>query len=233
MLSCLARPSWSESLASRFSCTFSISKTASSTTCILSSVSEIRSSASSILLLRLQNQTEENREAETGADGEDCGGAEPERDSDPERHLQPEIEVKTEDSSEPETDDRDNDWKEPREHQSGLDSVGYLKKRLKIDKKSNSCNECGKIFKNKRDLTQHIRIHTREKPFSCSDCGRRFNYKPTLKFHTAHHRGDKPFSCSVCDRRFCWPSQLKSHKCVGGTSQGAFKLSFLFRKVPN
>ncbi|KAM6992288.1 uncharacterized protein LKV04_008339 [Tautogolabrus adspersus] len=47
-----------------------------------------------------QRQTEQ---METGVDGEDCGGAEPERYSDPERRLQPETEVKSEDSDEPET----------------------------------------------------------------------------------------------------------------------------------
>ncbi|KAM6992290.1 uncharacterized protein LKV04_008342 [Tautogolabrus adspersus] len=63
-----------------------------------------------------QRQTEQ---METGVDGEDCGGAEPERYSDPERGLQPETEVKIEDSDEPETDDSD-DWRETREDLSGL-----------------------------------------------------------------------------------------------------------------
>ncbi|KAL7375342.1 hypothetical protein ABVT39_015895, partial [Epinephelus coioides] len=62
------------------------------------------------------SQTEENREAEppasssaeqmeTEADGEDCGGPEPARNSDPDTHLQPETDDKTGESSEPETDD--------------------------------------------------------------------------------------------------------------------------------
>ncbi|XP_065808496.1 uncharacterized protein [Labrus bergylta] len=59
-----------------------------------------------------QRQTEQ---METGVDGEDCGGAEPERDSDPERRSQPETEVETEDSYEPETEDSD-DWQETGEH---------------------------------------------------------------------------------------------------------------------
>ncbi|KAM7000857.1 uncharacterized protein LKV04_005627 [Tautogolabrus adspersus] len=50
-----------------------------------------------------QRQTEQ---METGVDGEDCGGAEPERYSGPERRLQPETEVKIEDSDEPETESR-------------------------------------------------------------------------------------------------------------------------------
>ncbi|XP_078123368.1 uncharacterized protein LOC144528568 [Sander vitreus] len=67
-----------------------------------------------------QSQTEENREEEppasratqhmeTEADGEDCGGPEPARNSHP--LLQPETEDQTGDSSEPETDDSA-DWKE-------------------------------------------------------------------------------------------------------------------------
>ena len=37
----------------------------------------------------------QSEEMETGADGEDCGGAEAARNSDPETHLQAETEVKT------------------------------------------------------------------------------------------------------------------------------------------
>ncbi|XP_078126163.1 uncharacterized protein LOC144530456 [Sander vitreus] len=48
-----------------------------------------------------QRQTEQ---METEADGEDCGGPEPARNSDPHRHPEPETDDKTGDSSEPETD---------------------------------------------------------------------------------------------------------------------------------
>ncbi|XP_041664332.1 uncharacterized protein LOC121523489 [Cheilinus undulatus] len=63
-----------------------------------------------------QRQTEQ---MEREADGDNCGGPKEARYFDPERILQPEIEVKTEDSSEAETDDSA-DWRETTEHQTGL-----------------------------------------------------------------------------------------------------------------
>ncbi|KAI4800931.1 hypothetical protein KUCAC02_006196 [Chaenocephalus aceratus] len=65
-----------------------------------------------------QTQTEEIREAEppasisaehleTEADGEDCGGPEPARNSDPEIHLQPDTEDNSGNSSEPDPEDSD------------------------------------------------------------------------------------------------------------------------------
>uniref|UniRef100_A0A3Q3ERX9 C2H2-type domain-containing protein n=1 Tax=Labrus bergylta TaxID=56723 RepID=A0A3Q3ERX9_9LABR len=141
-------------------------------------------------------------EMETGADGEDCGGAEPERDSDPERRLYPEIEVKTEDSSEPETEDFHDVWKRNRKHESDLND-----KRTK----THCCSECGKTFSRKGSLSRHMILHSGEKPFSCSLCSKRFNQKHILTLHMAHHRGEKPLSCSVCDQRFSWPFQLQRH----------------------
>ncbi|XP_034748711.1 involucrin-like [Etheostoma cragini] len=66
-----------------------------------------------------QRQTQH---VETEADGEDCGGPEPARNSHP--LLQPETEDQTLDSSEPETDDSA-DWKETREPQSALNSLKH------------------------------------------------------------------------------------------------------------
>ncbi|XP_076579424.1 uncharacterized protein LOC143315820 isoform X9 [Chaetodon auriga] len=56
-------------------------------------------------------------DTETETDGEDCGGPEPARSSDPDRHLEPDTDDETSPSSDPETDDSC-DWEETREAQS-------------------------------------------------------------------------------------------------------------------
>ncbi|XP_078019972.1 uncharacterized protein LOC117245839 isoform X2 [Epinephelus lanceolatus] len=150
---------------------------------------------------------------ETEAEGEDCGGAEPARNSDPDTHLQPETDDKTEESSEPETDDSD-DWKETREPQSGLN---FLKNDqvsvsdLIVGEKPFSCSECGKRFGHRVHLTIHMRSHTGEKPFSCSECGKRYSRRGHLKIHMRSHTGEKPFSCSECGKRFGYSGVLRDH----------------------
>ncbi|XP_060895202.1 NACHT, LRR and PYD domains-containing protein 3-like isoform X3 [Labrus mixtus] len=192
-----------------------------------------------------QRQTEQ---METGVDGEDCGGAEPERDSNPERRLQPETEVKTEDSYEPETDDS-HDWEETRED---LSELNFKNKKLQTGKRAHRCSECAKIFNVKGNLTRHMMIHTGEKPFSCSHCGKRFTLKASLTYHMAIHReksfrcsecgktfyrhraltihmilhtGENPFSCSQCGKQFRQKWGLKSHMLVH-TGEKAFSCSF-------
>ncbi|XP_071058346.1 gastrula zinc finger protein xFG20-1-like isoform X2 [Pseudochaenichthys georgianus] len=192
-----------------------------------------------------QRQTEH---LETEADGEDCGGPEPARSSDPERHLKPETENNSGDSSEPDTEDSA-DWKKTREPGSNSQrnkqedvsdsrrsagdkpfscSVckksfkhrGHLNHHMRIHtgEKPFSCSVCKKSLTQRGYLKEHMRIHTGEKPFSCSICKKSFAVRGSLKDHIRIHTGEKPYSCSVCDKRFTWRHKVKSHKCVGRQS---------------
>ncbi|XP_071372961.1 uncharacterized protein [Centroberyx affinis] len=62
----------------------------------------------------------EDDEEKPQSSPQDCGVSEPARNLDPASHLQPTSDGKTSDSSEPETEDSDDEWKETREPQSVL-----------------------------------------------------------------------------------------------------------------
>ncbi|KAF1382143.1 hypothetical protein PFLUV_G00161400 [Perca fluviatilis] len=184
---------------------------------------------------------------ETEAEGEDCGGPEPARNSHP--LLQPETEDQTGDSSETETDPENGDsadWKETGEPQSDLNSLkhdsrckkpfscsecgrrfvqrGHLKRHMMTHtgEKPFRCLDCKKYFTRIGDLQKHMRIHRGEKPFSCSECGRAFTESGTLKRHMITHTGEKPFSCSVCKKSFTQRGGLRTHMAVVHTEEKPF-----------
>ncbi|XP_068561338.1 gastrula zinc finger protein XlCGF57.1-like [Cebidichthys violaceus] len=165
-----------------------------------------------------QRQTEQ---METEAGVEDCGGPEPGKNSDPERHSEPNTDGKTGDSSESKT-ENSGDWKETREPQSGLnslnnDNISVSDSRCSAGEKLLSCSECGKRFFLMGDFKKHMRIHTREKTLICSVCNKSFSHSGALHVHMRCHTGEKPFSCSVCNKSFSRNGDLQVHmRCHTG-----------------
>uniref|UniRef100_A0A3Q3E9B0 C2H2-type domain-containing protein n=1 Tax=Labrus bergylta TaxID=56723 RepID=A0A3Q3E9B0_9LABR len=132
-----------------------------------------------------QRQTEQ---METGVDGEDCGGGEPERPK-----------------------ERDDDWKETARREDLLEELSFCRKFIKNVRPKTLITPFGCYT----SLTRHMAQHRGEKPYSCHECDRRFSQKTHLTKHMLRH-GEKPFSCSVCDQRFSQVKLLKNDKCVGG-----------------
>nr|XP_006819571.1 PREDICTED: zinc finger protein PLAG1-like [Saccoglossus kowalevskii] len=85
--------------------------------------------------------------------------------------------------------------------------------RLTPDRKTFSCEVCGKVFLNPEKLKTHTYTHTGERPFQCSyvECKKAFvsNYK--LMRHMATHSPLKVHTCSYCDKKFHRKDHLKNH----------------------
>ncbi|XP_041822594.1 oocyte zinc finger protein XlCOF20-like [Chelmon rostratus] len=178
-----------------------------------------------------QSQTEENRDAEhvnRKAEGEDSGGPEPDKNSDPDRHLQPDTHDKTSHSSEPETDDSC-DWEETREPQSGLNplqnnEVPVSDVKCKTGKTSVSSSGCTSSSDHKGRLQRCSGNQTGEKPLSCSVCGKRYQRKKSLRKHLRRHSEGKRFNCSFCNKSFQQRTDIQRHMRIH-TGEKLFRCS--------
>ncbi|CAK8679193.1 unnamed protein product [Clavelina lepadiformis] len=60
-----------------------------------------------------------------------------------------------------------------------------------------NCKRHLKAFKAKYKLVNHIRVHTREKPFACPVCSKLFARSENLKIHIRTHTGEKTVSMQI------------------------------------
>lgn len=74
-----------------------------------------------------------------------------------------------------------------------------------------SCETCGKKFKVKGDLTNHIRFSHREQPVICDVCGKTCLNSNSLYVHQKFAHYKAKYECQICKRRMVSQENLDEH----------------------
>ncbi|XP_030287088.1 zinc finger protein GLI4-like [Sparus aurata] len=164
-----------------------------------------------------QRQTEQ---METEADGQDCGGPEPARNSFPERHLQSGTENMTGDFPEPQAEDcpepEAEDSPEPQaedspEPQAEDSPEPQAEVNYDVWSETKELQSSLNFQKNIEVPVSGVGCCTGKEQFTSSDCGERSSKISKLRIYTRIHTGEKPFSCEECGQRFSTQQNLISH----------------------
>lgn len=84
-------------------------------------------------------------------------------------------------------------------------------------KNSFKCEQCHKVFAERKILKRHLKIHNPIKPHACPECHMSFAESSNLSKHMKKHTGElrnvvgKPNLCQICGKGFKWASSLSKH----------------------
>ncbi|XP_075883889.1 BAF chromatin remodeling complex subunit BCL11B a [Nelusetta ayraudi] len=83
----------------------------------------------------------------------------------------------------------------------------------KDSRRSDTCEYCGKVFKNCSNLTVHRRSHTGERPYKCELCNYACAQSSKLTRHMKTHGqlGKDVYRCDICQMPFSVYSTLEKH----------------------
>lgn len=88
--------------------------------------------------------------------------------------------------------------------------VSDTEEERRLEASSSMCSVCGKIVKD-INLDRHMITHTEERPFVCQLCGKRFKFKSAIRDHMMIKLGMKDYICEICGRKFVKKCYLTKH----------------------
>lgn len=83
--------------------------------------------------------------------------------------------------------------------------------KIKTDWQVSKCDICHKSFGTKKQLSEHMPIHTGIKPFKCDICSKSYPTNGTLMKHVRMHTRTRRFVCYVCDSGFFRVTKFRRH----------------------
>ncbi|XP_067012466.2 zinc finger protein 271 isoform X2 [Anabrus simplex] len=73
------------------------------------------------------------------------------------------------------------------------------------------CAKCGKGFRSRFHLSEHMNVHNGVRPYSCDICGKHFHKKIQLRQHGSAHSGTQPYKCHICGVKFNRRGNMTQH----------------------